>query len=318
MASSCLDEHDLLLGEGSMYERLRRSGAEAFDPMIAHAGFLYDDLGQQVLADTHREYLDIGQRYGMSMVAGTPTWRANTERIAGSGHASENVNADAVRFMRDLCDGYGHDATPILICGVIGPKGDGYLPDEAPSADEARAFHRPQIEALASAGVDYLSAFTLPDAGEALGIAQAMAEVDLPYQLSFVLRPDGTLLDGLPLADIIDKIDNDTARAPHSYASNCVHASVFASALRVTMASNPQAAARVVELNANTSAKSPEELDGLEELDTEAPNDFGRNLAMLYKEFGVNSLGGCCGTGTEHIEALARALAQEKSRLTFG
>lgn len=308
MANSCLDKQDLLLGEGSMYERLRRSGAEAFDPMIAHAGFLYDDLGQQVLAETHREYLDIGQKYGLPMVAGTPTWRTSAARIAASGHASESVNADAARFMRDLCDGYGADAVPILICGVTGPKGDGYLPDEAPTSDEARLFHRPQIEALAGAGVDYLSAFTLPNAEEAFGIAQEMAATGLPYQLSFVLRPDGTLLDGTALADVIERIDNDTDRPPHSYASNCVHASVFASALRVTAARNPQAVARMVELNANTSAKSPEELDGLEELDTEAPEDFGANMAGLRSAFGIKSLGGCCGTGTEHIEALAREL----------
>ena len=308
MGTTCLDQHQVYLGEGSMYERLRRSGSDAFDPFIAHSAFLFEDQARDILADTHREYLDIGQKYGLPMIAGTPTWRASAERIARSRHAGQDVNGQGVQFMRALRDDYGPDAQPIVICGVIGPKGDGYLPGEAPTASEAELFHRPQIEALTKAGVDYLAGFTLPNAQEALGIAREMARTDLPFQISFVLRPDGTLLDGSSLSEVIDQIDNETSRPPHSYAANCVHASVFASAMRVAARQNPRAAGRVTELNANTSAKTPEELEGLEEIDTEDPRDFGTNLARLYAEFGTRSLGGCCGSSTEHIEALAVAL----------
>ena len=76
--------------------------------------------------------------------------------------------------------------------------------------------------------------------------------------------------------------------------------------MTVTRSRNPEAAARVAGLDANTSARAPEELDGLAELDTEAPADFGGNLWPLNSEFGTVYLGGCCGTSTEHIEALAR------------
>jgi homocysteine S-methyltransferase len=66
------------------------------------------------------------------------------------------------------------------------------------------------------------------------------------------------------------------------------------------------AAKRIAGLRANTSARTPEELDGLEELQTEDPEDFATNLSALRDEFGTVFLGGCCGTSTAHIEALAR------------
>ena len=216
-----------------MYERLRCGGSEAFDPEIAYAGMLYDEAGREVLAATHREYLDIGQRYGLPMVAGTPTWRASAARIEKSTHAGKPVNADACFFMRELRDSYGPDAAPILIAGVTGPFGDGYRPDEAPDTETAIEVHQPQIDALAEVGVDFYKVQTLPSFAEARGIARALETTGLPYVLSFVIRRDGCILDGTPLDLAIETIDAERHRPPASYAINCVHTSVFSSALSI-------------------------------------------------------------------------------------
>ncbi len=69
-----------MLGEGSLYERLRREPAVRFDDEIAHATLVYDDAARAVLERTHREYLDIGQALGVPMLTATDTWRANRER----------------------------------------------------------------------------------------------------------------------------------------------------------------------------------------------------------------------------------------------
>ncbi|SDZ24459.1 Homocysteine S-methyltransferase [Jannaschia faecimaris] len=138
-----------------MYERLRSGGSEGFDPAIAYAGMLYDETGREVLAATHREYLDIGQRYGQPMVAATPTWHASASRIARSAHAGRAINADGSDFMKALRASYGPNAAPILIAGVTGPFGDGYKPEEAPDTIAAINLHTPQIAALAEAGTDF-------------------------------------------------------------------------------------------------------------------------------------------------------------------
>ena len=305
-----------ILGQGSMYERLRRSEDIELDPQIFHASLVYGDHSRQVLQRTLREYLDIGQNYGVPMIATTQTWRANAERISHSGCAGAPVNQDCAQFLLELRADYGVKAQPILIGGTTGPKGDGYIPEEAPPRDQAIEFHRPQINELAESGVDFLIAKTLPAFDEARGIAQCMADTDTPFILSFVIRPDGTLLDGTPIEDAVDQIDNETTRAPTTYFVNCVHATVFVAAMEAMAQRSANTAARISGLDANTSAKSPEELDGLTEIDTEAPEDFGDGLWALNSALGTVYLGGCCGSSTEHIEALARRAASSARKQT--
>lgn len=311
MLQKFLGKYPVVLGEGSMYERLRRGGSDAFDPEIAYGGMLYDDAGREFLAATHREYLDIGQRHGLPIVAGTPTWRASADRVARSAHAGKPVNKDACTFMREIRDGYGPNAATILIAGITGPQGDGYKPDEAPDTEAALEIHRPQINALAEAGIDFFKVQTLPSFAEARGIAEAIEATGLPYVLSFVIGRDGCILDGTPLDVAIETIDSERQRPPAGYAVNCVHTSVFSTAFSALQSRNAMAAGRLQGIDANTSAKTPEELDGLTELDTEAPADFGKNVAALNTQFGISYLGGCCGSSTEHIDALAKSLLQQ-------
>jgi S-methylmethionine-dependent homocysteine/selenocysteine methylase len=291
-----------MLGEGSMYERLRRDPAVRFDAEMAHATLIYDDASRAVLERTHREYLDIGQAHGVPMLTATDTWRANRERQDRSPFRDHPVNQDNVRFLQGLRASYGADAVPILIGGSIGPRGDAYRPEEALAREAAAAFHTPQVTALAEAGPDYLIANTLPAVGEARGIADAFAATGLPYILSFVVRADGAVLDGTPLQVAIDEIDAATSSAPAGYGINCVHPSLLADALEAA----GSAAGRIVYYQANASALGPEELDGRDELDADAPEALARSMHEVAARFGIRALGGCCGTGTEHLVALAR------------
>jgi homocysteine S-methyltransferase len=172
----------------------------------------------------------------------------------------------------------------------------------------AAAFHTWQAEALATAGVDFLLAATLPALSEAMGLARAQAATGLPYMISFVARPEGTLLDGTPLKEAIASIDAVTP-PPLAYLINCTHATVFQSALLHTTNSSPLVRERVIGLMANTAALSPEELDASADLVEEDPEVFGKNVADLSKELGMKVLGGCCGTDNRHIECLARNLS---------
>lgn len=175
------------------------------------------------------------------------------------------------------------------------------------------AFHSPQIEALASTGIDLFKVQTLPSFDEARGIARLLADTSIPFILSFVIRSDASLLDGTPLDRAIDTIDCETSRPPASYNINCVHTSVFAAAVSAIRTRNPAAASRIVGIDANTSAKTSEELDGLDEIDTEAPDDFGRSVYALREAFGISYLAGCCGSSTDHIAALASECRSAKT-----
>ena len=295
------------LSEGSIYERLRRNPAVEFDPYLFNATLIYSAEYAVILEQVHREYLDVGQRYHLPMFALTDTWRANQERIRQSKFHQHKVNQDNARFIAKLRDSYGPSAFPIFIGGQIGPRGDAYTPEEALSPSEAERFHAPQLEALAEAHVDFLYAATLPALSEAQGIAAAMARQGLPYILSFVIRRDGALLDGTPLAQAIETIDDTTPQSPAGYAVNCVHPIVFSAGLAALEKYRPTLTRRILSYQANTSAKDPKELDGLGELETEKPEILAALMLRAQQQFHTLFLGGCCGTDTSHIECLASA-----------
>lgn len=299
-----------ILAEGSVYELLRRDRGIVFDPEIAHAGLVYDDQFRVRLADIHLGYFEIAERHGRPLVALADTWRASAERVARSRFAGRPVNQDNVRFMRALRDGRRADAPPVAIAGLTGPRGDAYQPGEAPGREEALRLHAPQVEALAEGGADVLYAATLPSVEEARGIAGLMARTGVPFLLSFVVRPGGEVLDGTPLAEAIRRIDDELDRPPTGYSINCVHPSVFSSAMSALEAEDPALVGRVIWFQANTSDKSPEELDGSDELVGGDPETYASELATCGERFGTRVIGGCCGTDARHIEVLADSLIQ--------
>ena len=126
--------------------------------------------------------------------------------------------------------------------------------------------------------------------------------------LSFVLLPNGNILDGTPFSEVMARIDDEVATPPDHYMINCVHARNFASAMSYLIDAEK---ARVIGLEANTSSKTPDELDKLEEIDTQTPEDFGRDVWALRHSVGSRYLAGCCGSGTEHIEALVENAMRE-------
>ena len=132
--------------------------------------------------------------------------------------------------------------------------------------------------------------------------------------LSFIIRSSGTLLDGTPLEDAVASVDDATDRPPVGYLVNCVHPTVLRTALEGSPRRRDGLCGRLLGLQANTSTKSPEELDGAETLEGEAPDAFARAMVSLRQDFGLKVFGGCCGTDGGHMDALAKALVGSSAR----
>lgn len=299
----------VMLGEGAVIERLRRSADVQLDEQVVNSALIYQEAGRFALQTICRQYLEIGQRYNLPLLLSTPTWRAGKDRIASAGLTGCDLNGDNFRFLDGLRKGYGDYARKVAICGLMSCRGDAYKPEEAMTERESAAFHLWQAEALATAGVDFLMAATLPALSEAIGLARAQAATGLAYMISFVVRPEGVLLDGTALHEAIATIDSCVSPRPLAYLINCTHASVFQRAVLHENNSSALVRERVIGLLANTAPLSPEELDISPELVEEEPEVFGRSVAALYGEFGMKVLGGCCGTDNRHIECLARQLS---------
>lgn len=307
-----LDRSDFLLTDGATGTCLEHETAVRLDPVIGPTALVDDNRGRAALEALYLRYLDVGRHHGLPMQVGTPTFRAGPERLRRAGYSDPNdvrrVNADCFRLLTRLREGLGDYGVNVYIAGVIGPKGDCYKPEESPGMDEATDHHRAQAEALAEAGVDLLVAATLPAAPEALGVARAMAGTGLPYVISAVIRGSGSLLDGTPLAAVIERIDGSVVPRPAYYAVNCVHPSVLREALRSDERLRRLAGVRLLGFKANASRRPPKELEGLDRLEAEAPERLADEIVVFRDEFGLKVIGGCCGRDDGHIAAPAERL----------
>jgi len=308
--SEFYDNVPCILGEGAVIERLRRYGGLELDPYLVNSAFIYENAKRAALEAIFRQYLDIGREFGLPLLLSPPPGRASRERIDATGYAGVDVNGDNARFLHALLKSYGGYAENVVICGLMSCRGDAYSPGDALAVDEALKFHSWQAEKLAEAGVDFLLAATLPAFSEATGLAFALAATGKPYVLSFIVRPEGTMLDGTPLKDAIAAIDATVTPRPWAYMINCTHASFARSALLHITNSSALVRQRVIGLLANTAAVSPEDLNDSTSLVEEDPGIFGNSVAALHRELGLKILGGCCGTDDRHIRSLAAQLAK--------
>ena len=300
---SLLDKHDLVLTGAAVVERLRRSPvAPPLHPLLVHAPLIYDDAGREALAEIYHEYFDIAERAGFPSLAGAPTWRANLERVEQSGLAHD-FNEDSVRFLDELRVGRAGRKLPILIGGVIGCRGDCYKPSDGLPAGEAEAFHSWQVERLALAGADYLSAVTMPALPEAIGAARAMSATEIPSIVSFVIGRDGCLLDGTLLEEAIDAVDQGCPTVPAGYAVNCVYPSFLDAAL-----SRGANLSRLIGIEGNASSRDHDDLEGASELWADDLDDWIDRMVALHRQAGFRLLGGCCGTDGGHLEGIVRSI----------
>jgi S-methylmethionine-dependent homocysteine/selenocysteine methylase len=274
-------------------------------PDFAAFPLLDDPDGRELLAEYFRDHLQVAEAAGAAVVLETPTWRANRDWGARLGYDSvalDRVNRDAVSFLRGLADEF--DGVGVVVSGLLGPRGDGYRPEELLSPAEAASYHRAQIESFVAAGADRVTLLTATHAGEAIGVIEAARDAQVPVVVAFTVETDGRLPSGQALDDAIDEVDRATSGAALQFGINCAHPDHFTSALD----GEPSAIRRIELLRANASRASHAELDEAEELDDGDPVELAEQYAQLLREHPhLKVLGGCCGTDVRHVEAIARA-----------
>lgn len=278
-------------------------------PMFAAFVLLDDDEGRRLLADYYRPYMAVASARGTGFIAETPTWRANPDWGAMLGYDAsglDRVNRDAVALVREVARGADAPA-PFLVSGCIGPRGDGYVADAVMSPPEAASYHRAQIECLADAGADMVTALTMTHPQEAAGIVTAAAEAGIPAVVSFTVETDGRLPNGQMLGEAVTWVDEATDGGASYFMINCAHPVHFAGTL-----TGEGWTRRIRGLRANASEMSHAELDGAQELDEGDPVDLGRRHGELRDHLPwVAVLGGCCGTDHRHVGEIAEAWAPE-------
>jgi S-methylmethionine-dependent homocysteine/selenocysteine methylase len=281
---------------------------EGWDLPMGEAFTLLESVeGIAALRAYFGRYIPLAVEHDKGFVLESPTWRANPDWAAKIGYDAPRLaqaNRAAIALMHEIRDAHETARTPIVISGCIGPRGDGYDPGRLMSAPEAAAYHGEQIGVFRAAGADLVSAITMTNVPEALGIARAARAARMPCVISFTLETDGRLPTGDTLRAAVEAVDAGTEAAPAYYMINCAHPTHFAGALEA----GSEWVKRVRGLRANSSCRSHAELDNSPQLDTGDPEELGAQYRDLRARFPhINVLGGCCGTDHRHIACISHA-----------
>lgn len=271
-------------------------------PRFAAFPLLESAAGRTLLESYYDGYATIAKSAGAGLMLESATWRANPDwgtRLGYTTAGLNRINASAIGMLAQLKERYADSVSEIVVCGVLGPRGDGYRPGQPVDPQAAAAYHRPQIEAFTAAGADLVTAYTLTDVGEAVGIVAAARSLDMPVAISFTVETDGRLPDGTSLAAAVAAVDS--AGGPDYFLVNCAHPSHVERGLNEP----GDWRERIVGIRCNASVKSHAELDDAQDLDEGDVSRFAadhQGVRRLLPRLTI--LGGCCGTDASHVATL--------------
>ena len=188
------------------------------------------------------------------------------------------------------------------VVGSVGPLGEFPLPLGRVHPDEMRAAYVEQVRALAEAGVDAVLFETLRVMQEAeIAIEAAKEHTGLPVMASMVFdrTSDGfATIMGVSPAECMERLQRAGADVVGANCGNGIE-DMVAVAREIRAASS---AYTVIHSNAGIPSIKDADIEY-----PETPEYMAPHFAELAR-MGVSIVGGCCGTGPEHIRALAAAL----------
>ena len=302
-----LDQRKFFLTDGGMEtDFIFHHGIDI--PHFATFELLKDPAMEQKIEDYFIQYFDIAKKYNAGFILGGLTWRANNDWGGKFGYttpeAVDQINKKVIGVFENMRRRHETADMPIIISGSLGPRGDGNDPGNLMTITQAQHYHSSQIRSFYESGADIVSALTMTNVDETIGIVLAAKEMAMPISVSFTVETDGKLPTCETIKDAIEKVDIATEDYAEYFMINCAHPTHFANILR----GDENYLNRISGIRANASRCSHAELDEASELDDGNPHEFG----LEYKEIldhssHIKIIGGCCGTDHRHVEQAIKA-----------
>jgi S-methylmethionine-dependent homocysteine/selenocysteine methylase len=289
---------DVVILDGGTGTELQRRGAPMHGDAWSAAAMA---THPEVVRAVHEDYLRAGAEIVIANSFGTSR---HVLEAAGLGGRVAELNRRAIAVVREARDRVA-PAHPVWIAGSMSsfvPAGD---QRRRPDPAAERANYREQAELLAAAGADLLMLEMLRDIEQSRAIVEAAAATGLPIIVGFTCTPLGS--DG-----VVRLRGRDKERT-------------LAECLGPVLAAAPCLAVAVMHSNFETSERALDVVaagwqgplacypDSGEWINPDwrfgdlAPDDFA-SAAEGWVARGVQIVGGCCGTGPEHIRSLAERL----------
>ena len=267
-----------------------------------------------VVAEIHSAYLEAG-----ADVLETDSFTASRLKLDeyGLGEKTIEINRRSAEIARDCADRYATPARPRFVAGSLGPTGM-LISSSDPTLskitfDRLADIYGEQSRALVEGGADLLLIETSQDLLEMkaaiVGIArefdrglrrvpiQAQATLDVTGRmlLGSDIRAVRVTLEALP----IDVIGLNCSTGPQHMREPVRY---LGETSRCPIAVIP---------NAGLPLMGPKG----ETIYPETPDEMARELGAFIRDFGVNAIGGCCGTTPAHVAAFVQVARGLRGRI---
>lgn len=250
--------------------------------------------------DRADEVADIARQYALagSDMVETNSFGANRYKLEyfGLEDNTYNLNKAAAEVSRKAV---GPDG---LVLGSVGPTGKFLITGEVTEQELFIAFEE-QARGLRAGGADAIIVETMTDLEEAAIAVRAAKStgLDVVCTMTFDPMPDGTYrsMMGVAPADMVEPLLEAGADV---LGTNCGNGS----AGMVNIVREIRSAHAEVPILVHANAGLPEFIDG-QTCFPETPEMMAAHMEALV-EAGAVILGGCCGTGPDHIRAIRNRL----------
>ncbi len=290
-----LDTGELLLIDGGMGTELQRRGVPMDEKSWSgKAALTHEDI----LRDIHIDYI----RAGAEVII-TNTFGASRQMLeaTGCGEEVERINRRAVEIAIEARDRTGVD---VAIAGSLSAMPPGFDRSAYPAPEQEIDNYREVIEILRLAGVDIIALEMLEDTEHAPRAMRAATEAELPVWLGVSCRRE-------PSSGEIVSFSGEVIALEEILASLLPYEPAVVNLMHSEITAIPEAMRILKAVHDGPIGVYPESgyftHPNWNFVDIIPPGDLVEEARRWVKE-GAQILGGCCGTGPEHIRALRDAL----------
>ncbi len=277
---------------GTNLQRMELTADDFGGPQFEGCNEILVDTRPDAIAALHNSFFEVGCEVVETDSFGSLSYTLGEYGIAERAH---ELNVKAARIAREVASGYGG-----WVAGSIGPGTKFPSLGQIRFAEFRDAFEV-QAHGLLEGGVDLLLVETVFDLLQAkaalIGCRRAMAAIGrtVPLQVQVTIELTGRMLPGTEIGAALVALD---ALRPDVIGINCAtgptemheHLRHLSQHCRVPISCLPNAGL-------------PSVVDGKMHYDL-TPEQLATHHAGFVTELGVSVIGGCCGSGPEHLKAV--------------
>jgi S-methylmethionine-dependent homocysteine/selenocysteine methylase len=280
----------LVILDGAMGTELGNRGADIGVPLWSARALM---TSPEIVLQIHRDYCAAG-----ADIITTNTFRTTgrTFRRARISDRSLELTGKAAQLARQAS--MEETGRSVLVAGSIAPLEDCYHPDLVPDDRSLRVEHAEQAYRLAAAGVDFLLCETMGTIREAFAACEEARRTGLEVAVSLLCKPDGLLYGGETLDEAVTVLE---PLGIDAILLNCIPARSIDPMIEHLRELTDLPFGAYGNVGTAGGEREKELVCDVE------PEEYAA-LAQRWVRTGAAVVGGCCGTGPEHIRILSALL----------